>query len=549
MGTHMSAGDALHHLTVSRAADLIGAGSLSPVALVEAVLARAVDVQPIIHAYVALQVETALAEAHAAAAEIAAGRRRGPLHGIPFAVKDTIDTQGLPAAAGSRLRLDHVPAGDATAVHRLRQAGAILIGKLATYEFGTGTGNDLAELPFEPARNPWDPARLAAGSSTGAGAAVACGAAVFALGSDTGGSVRLPAASCGTIGLKPTYGLVSRAGMLPNCWSLDAAGPITWSAADAGLVLDAIAGHDPQDPTSVAWPSNRAAARPVRGLRIGVLRRFHERDIASDPAIATGFDAVVAALGRLGATLVEVDLPASLQDFRACNRIINISECLAAHAEDYRTRRTLMGTALREKFAAGLGVSALDYLDAQRWRRVLADAVRGLFDTCDIVLCAGTTRPPPLFADRAAVAAFTAESAMAVFNISGLPAISVRAGFCPDGMPVGVQLAAPAFGEALLVGVAQALEEATPWAALRPRPETMADRQAVFPPAITTQPDAPAAARAAGIAIANGLDPDATDIAQIAAQAASTAAAVGRIPRPLPRTLEPLPRLIIPEPS
>ena len=163
MGTHMSAGDALHHLTVSRAADLIAAGSLSPVALVEAVLARAADVQPIIHAYVALQAETALAEAHAAAADIAAGRRRGPLHGIPFAVKDTIDTQGLPAAAGSRLRLDHVPINDATAVHRLRQAGAILIGKLATYEFGTGTGNDLAELPFEPARNPWDPARLAAG--------------------------------------------------------------------------------------------------------------------------------------------------------------------------------------------------------------------------------------------------------------------------------------------------------------------------------------------------------------------------------------------------
>ncbi len=337
-------------------------------------------------------------------------------------------------------RLDHVPSRDATAVHRLRQAGAIPIGKLATYEFGIGTGNDLAELPFQPALNPWDPSRLVAGSSTGAGAAVACGAAVFALGSDTGGSDRLPAASCGVIGLKPTYGLVIRAGMPPNCWSLDAAGPITWSAADAGLVLDAIAGHDPQDPTCVAWPLDRGAARPIAGLRIGVLRRFHERDIAAHPAIAAGFDAVVASLGSLGAHLVEVDLPASQQDFRACNRNINISECLAAHAQDDRERRSLMGTAQREKFAAGLGVSALDYLDAQRWRRVLADAVRGLFGACDIVLCAGTTRPPPPFTDRAAVAAYKAESAMAVFNVSGLPAISVRAGFCPAGLPVGVQL-------------------------------------------------------------------------------------------------------------
>ena len=207
---------------------------------------------------------------------------------MPYGLKDNFDTKGIRTAAGSRLMQDHLSARDAAVHSRLAEAGAILLGKLATYEFGTGTGEDLFELPFPPARNPWNTACFTGGSSTGVAAAVAAGTAMFGLGTDTGGSVRLPAQGCGVAGLKPTYGLVSRAGILPNCFSLDHVGPLAWTVEDAALALQAIAGHDPDDPASATitiGDYTRDLHSGIGGLRIGVVRRFHERDVKSDPAI------------------------------------------------------------------------------------------------------------------------------------------------------------------------------------------------------------------------------------------------------------------------
>ena len=242
----MSAADtSLCFLTIEEAARLISRREISPVDLVAAFLARIEAVDGALATYITVCAEAALASARSAEAEIMRGSYRGPLHGIPYGLKDNFMVRGVRATANSHLMRDHVADHDATAHRRLQDAGAILLGKLGTYEYGTGDGDDLFELPFAPTRNPWDPRCFPGGSTIGGGASVAAGTAMLALGTDTTGSVRLPAAACGAAGLKPTYGLVSRAGVLPNCYSLDCVGPIAWTARDAGLALRAIAGARP----------------------------------------------------------------------------------------------------------------------------------------------------------------------------------------------------------------------------------------------------------------------------------------------------------------
>ena len=249
----------------------------------QAFLRRIEAVDRSLATYITVCADAALASAHRAEAEIMRGDYRGALHGIPYGLKDNFMVRGVRATANSRLMLDHVADTDATVHRRLQDAGAILLGKLSTYEYGTGDGDDLFELPFPPARNPWNPRRFPGGSTTGGGAAVAAGTAMLALGTDTTGSVRLPAAACGATGLKPTYGLVSRAGVLPNCYSLDCIGPIAWTARSTGLALRAIAGVDPADPASADVDAARVMDGEAKGLRIGVLRRFHERTSSPVP--------------------------------------------------------------------------------------------------------------------------------------------------------------------------------------------------------------------------------------------------------------------------
>ena len=299
-------------LDIAEAARLIAAKQLSPVELVDAHLARIEAVNGAICGYITVTADRARESARRAEADIMAGRHRGPLHGIPYGLKDNYYTKGIRTTAASRLKWDWVPEVDATLHERLEAAGAILLGKHNTWEYGTGLGEGQLDLPMPVARNPWDQSCFPAGSSSGTGASVAAGLAMAGLGSDTGGSVRLPASANGLFGLKPTYGRLSRAGILPNSFSLDAAGPLTRTVRDNALVMQAIAGPDARDPTTVDRPVPDFSAgldTGIAGLRIGIIRRFHERDVAADAEVVAALEAAIETLRGLGATIVEVDVP------------------------------------------------------------------------------------------------------------------------------------------------------------------------------------------------------------------------------------------------
>lgn len=499
-------------LSLAEAGRAIADRRLTARALLEACLARIERLDPVLGAWVAVDPARARADADRADSEIADGARRGPLHGIPYGLKDILRTAEMPTRAASRVTLPDGP--EATVHRRLRDAGAILLGKLNTYEFGTGTGAVYDDLPAPVARNPWNPDRFTGGSSTGAGAAVAARMVPFALGTDTGGSVRLPAAACGLVGLKPTYGLVSRTGMLPNCPSQDHVGPLARTAGDAALVLAAIAGLDPTDPTSVGDGFTAPSGGPgdLSGLRVAVVRSFHDTDPVAAPATAEAFERTVAALSRLGATLVERRVAFGARDYRACGRIINASESYAIH------RRWLddpaIGTALRDKLEAAAGLRASDYVDALRRRRELVRALARGLDGCDVLLCAGTMAAAPRLDDEDGCLRFTGDSAMTPFSLSGQPALCLPAGLDGDGMPLTVQLAARPFAEALLVRVASALEpEVGILDQLPPDPGGPSDRYA-------RPASAPSRAGRADRLTSSMAD------------------SVARIPRPLPDTLE-----------
>jgi aspartyl-tRNA(Asn)/glutamyl-tRNA(Gln) amidotransferase subunit A len=301
--------DELCFLTVAEAARRIAKRDLSPVELTDAYLARVATHDGVLRSYIRVTPEAALAAARQAEAEIMGGGPRGPLHGIPFALKDIFDSAGLPTTGHSARCVDNIAVEDAETTARLKAAGAVPLGKLATHEFATGGPS--WDLPFPPARNPWDLTRFPGGSSSGSGVAVAAGLAPGAMGSDTGGSIRLPAAFCGTAGLKPSYGRVSKRGVLPLSYTLDNAGPLAWTVEDCAILLQAIAGHDPRDPASadLPVPDYRAELRNgINGLRIGLVRHWYETDRrASDPTIAA-MDAAVSVLRGLGAEVREVTL-------------------------------------------------------------------------------------------------------------------------------------------------------------------------------------------------------------------------------------------------
>src|SRR5215469_7650908 len=299
----------LHFLTIAEAARLIEHRQLSPVELTQALLDRIAAIDPQLNAYLLVTADQALDQARIAEAEIMAGNYRGPMHGIPFALKDIYCTAGIRTTSHSRTRANYVPDFDATTVTRLREAGAILLGKLATHEFAHGGPS--FDLPWPPARNPWNRDHFTGGSSSGSGAGVAAGLMMGALGSDTGGSIRNPAALCGLVGLKPTYGLVSRFGVYTNSFSYDHAGPMTWSIEDCAIMLQAIAGHDPRDPASAdrAVPNYRAGlCGNIKGLRIGVLRHLFEQDAPIPPVATAALDAAFDVLRGLGATLEDTHI-------------------------------------------------------------------------------------------------------------------------------------------------------------------------------------------------------------------------------------------------
>ena len=456
-------------LGIAEAAELLRRRQLSPVELTEALLARIDRLDRRYHAFINLQPEAALAASRAAEAEIAAGRWRGPFHGIPYALKDIIDAAGLPTTAHSRLLIDNVAANDAAAAARLKAAGGILLGKLATHEFAIGGPS--FDLPWPPARNPWSLDHFPGGSSSGSGVGLAAGLFPAALGTDTGGSVRNPASQCGITGMKPTYGRVSRRGVLPLAFSLDHVGPMTRGVRDNALMLQVIAGQDPLDPASAEEkvPDFAAAiGRGVKGLRLGVIRHFYAGDIEADPEMAAAIEAAVRLLAKEGAEISEVRLP-PLQDFNACGQVLMCAEAYAVHERWLKERLEAYGARGRERLLAGATLSAADYLQAARWRLLLRDAAAAAFRDIDLAITVSSHDPACRIDDDAALATTYTRQARMAFNVTGQPALVIPAGFAKSGLPLSLQLVGKPFDEATLYGAAAVYEAATGWTERHPQ--------------------------------------------------------------------------------
>ncbi len=458
-------------LTIAEAATLIGKRELSPVELTENRLSRIERLDGKLHSFIRVLREPALAAARAAEAEIMAGNRLGPLHGIPIGLKDIYETKGVPTTGHSKVLIDHVPRQDATSVRRLTDAGAIVLGKLATHEFALGGPS--FDLPWPPARNPWDTSRFTGGSSSGTGAAVAAGLVLGGTGSDTGGSIRGPAAFCGLAGLKPSYGRISRTGILPLAFSLDHAGPMAWTAEDCAIMLQAMAGYDPGDPASAdsPVPDYRAAlSGEVKGLRIGLIRHFYENDNPADEATRQGIAAAVKVFEDLGCSVREVHL-SPLAEWAACGVMIMLSEAFAIHQATLRERFGDYGEMFRDRMALAALISGADYFQAVRRRRELAAEFATAMAGLDLAITAAAPGEAPAIDAVGKFSTFERPMLTMPFNVTGTPAMSVCCGYSAAGLPVAFQLAGKPFDEATVLRVAHAYETATPWRSVRPRLE------------------------------------------------------------------------------
>jgi aspartyl-tRNA(Asn)/glutamyl-tRNA(Gln) amidotransferase subunit A len=452
-----------HWLTASEASRAFAAKTLSPVELVRHLLKRTETLDPKLNAYIRLDAEGALDAAHAAEKEIAQGRIRGPLHGVPVGVKDIFDVATLPTTCHSKVLIDNIATTDAVSIQKLRQAGAVIMGKTATHEFALGGPS--FDLPFPPARNPWNPDHHPGGSSSGSGAGVSAGLFPVALGSDTGGSVRNPASACGIVGHKPTYGLVSRRGVFPLSFTLDHVGPLTRTVADAALMLDVLAGHDPEDPGSTPTQARhfgRLLDRGVRDLRIGFVRHFHETDMPAHPEVTAGLEEVSRVLQAEGAEVRTVHLP-SLDEFRGINRVILSSEAWSIHAPWLRGRPGDYGQLCRQRLLPGAFISAGEYIGAQRRRLQLIAAVEDVLRDVDMLLCASSMDPSSRLDDEPETSRTYPRQARAPFNVTGHPALAMMAGLSSGGLPVSVQFVGRYFDDATVLRVAAAYERATPW--------------------------------------------------------------------------------------
>jgi aspartyl-tRNA(Asn)/glutamyl-tRNA(Gln) amidotransferase subunit A len=458
----------LAYLSVAEGARLLAAKKLSPVEWTAALLDRIAAVDPHYNAFIAVTADRALVQAKVAEAEIAAGKSRGPLHGVPYAAKDIFDVEGLPTTCHSKVRQHHRAASDAFVIRKLDDAGAILLGKLALHEFATG--GPALDLPFPPARNPWNRDLHPGGSSSGSAVALACGMAPMTLGTDTGGSVRNPATCCGIIGMKPTYGAVSLSGVFPLTFSLDHVGPMTRSVEDNAITLAAIAGHDPDDPTSTARPLGDCVAgiaEGIKGLRIGVIEHFYTEDAAGDAEQVAGITAAIEVLKRLGASVRTIRL-SPLTTLRECNRTIHQAESYVIHEKDMQERPEAYARITLDKTLAGAFVPASKYIKAQQLRRVLcrefAEAMRDL----DAVITLSSLDLPTRLDDPEATARTYDRQCRLVFNVTGTPTISVPTGFSASGLPLAMQIGGRAFDDAMVYRVAHAYCEATGFADQRP---------------------------------------------------------------------------------
>jgi len=487
----------LSNLGVVEAASLIERHAISPVELTQAYLDRAEALNPQISAYISITADIALTQARAMEAEIAAGHSRGKLHGIPFALKDIFSTAGITTTGHSRVCIGAVPTENAASVSKLYDAGGVLLGKLSTHEFAHGGPS--FDLPFPLARNPWNTSHFTGGSSSGSGAAVASGMAPAALGSDTGGSIRLPAALCGIVGLKPTYGLVSRRGVYPNSFTYDNVGPMTRSVADCAALLSIIAGHDPRDPASAICDipdySRHLGHGSLAGMRLAVVRHFHETDIDTDPEVIAAFETTLDVFRKLGAAIEDIRLRPAKQ-YSDVKIAIAESELFNIHATALRTRPGDFGEDFLGRALGAVLISGSDYMDAQRERRLMLAEFTEVWQRFDAVLTPTTPGPAAALGQWKTVNFWQKASFTTPWNVSAGPALSQCMGFSTSGLPLALQIAGRPFDDASVLRIAHAYEQATAWHTKRP-PVVIGTTPAPLPPKPDPVSDLGADARAA----------------------------------------------------
>ena len=458
----------LADLSLAQASALIHSKELSPVDYTQALLSHIDAHDAKFNAFLRQTPDMALQQAKQAEADVEAGNWRGPLHGIPYGLKDIIDVEGVPTTGHSKILADNLARTDAVVTQRLKAAGAVLLGKLSTHEFALGGPS--FDLPWPPARNAWNRDYFPGGSSSGSGVALAAGFVPAALGTDTGGSVRNPASMCGIVGMKATYGRVSRRGVLPLAYSLDHIGPMTRTVTDNAMLLGVIAGHDPQDPGSArsAVPDFTAGLdKGVNGLKIGVIRRFYTVDFEADAEMAQSIENAVQILAEQGAEIHEID-PGPLADYTSANRVILLSEAYAIHEKWLQERPADYGDLTRERLLPGAFFRAVDYVHALRQREVLRHRFNACMASIDVAITASSMDPACPIEDAELCEKLYGRQARAPFNVTGNPALAVPTGFASTGLPLSMQIIGKPFDETTVYRVARAYERETEWTSRHP---------------------------------------------------------------------------------
>src|SRR5580704_11255883 len=448
--------------SIGEASELLRKRELSPVELTKNCLAQIEKLNPTLNAFVTVTAELALTQARAAEAEILSGHWRGPLHGIPLALKDLIDTAGIRTTAASALFKDRVPAEDAEVVRRLKEAGAVLLGKQNLHEFAYG-GSTMISY-YGEVHNPWDPTRISGGSSGGSAASVVAGLGYGAIGTDTAGSVREPAALCGIVGLKPTYGRVSVRGVIPLSLSLDHIGPIARTVSDAAVMLQVIAGHDANDPLSAAMPVPDYVAGlrdGVKHLRIGLPRKFFYADL--DPEIASAVEQAIGVLRTLGHDLSEIEIEVPT------DRTLQTTEAYAYHAESASRSPELYQPETLRRIRRGEDISAAEVEQSRRELKHIRSEVHKIFEGVDVLVTPTTPVPAAAINELKQDPELLRPHELLLLrntrpvNVWGLPAISVPCGFTTAGLPIGLQIIGPQWREDTVLKLAYAYEQATDW--------------------------------------------------------------------------------------
>lgn len=456
----------LYFTDISSLSSLIQSRRLSPVELTELLLQRIEQVNPTVNAFIKVMADEARKQASEREQEVMEGRIRGPLHGVPIAIKDILETKGHETTAGSKILANWIPDRDATVVQKLREAGAVLIGKANLHEFAMGATTENPH--YGVCRNPWDLERVPGGSSGGSAVAVATGLCFGAIGTDTAGSIRLPASMCGIVGIKPTYGRVSRHGCLPFSWSLDHVGPMTRTVKDAAIMLEAISGLDPLDSSSSSRPPDvlwREGLPDLKEVRLAVVRQHFFEDL--DTELNRVMEQAILDMQALGAEVVEIELP-GLADALQALKLIAQSEVLAFHQPLLNQYKEWYGEDLQYRFEFGQSISAVQYLNAQRTRSKMIQEAKEKLSDYDALLAPANARKPfqigTVPPDQAISNMFTL-GRTPFGNITGFPALTLPCGFMPGNLPVGLQLIGKPFEERRILQIAEVYERSQPWVA------------------------------------------------------------------------------------